>query len=1183
MNRITFIVVFFLAFVTSNFSDAQIVVNEISNRNSGQVLDGDNEVEDWIELFNASDSVCNLLGYYLSDDSAQIEKWGFSSYDLKAGEHLLVFASGKNKFPEGSWHWESAVLPEHNFSYTVPSDTTPANWKHPDFIPVEWNAGKAGIGYGDEDDSSVVSYKTLVVYARDSFLVPEDFRFADVVLHVDYDDGFIAWLNGVEIARSNIEGDPAWNSPAASNHEAMMYSGGLPESFFLDTAFVNSLLLTGKNVLAIEVHNVDSTSSDLSLIPFLSFLIDDSLSVFEKSPSWLLPTKLNSFHTNFKISGSGEKIYLSKSGSGVFETVWVHNLDHGWSLGRETDGADIWGIFIQPTPSQPNNTKLYSMFREPEPIFSVAEGFFPGEQSVFLSSSSPSSEIHYTLDGSEPDRDSPLFDSAAIVIPTSKVLRAICFSTADTLQSRSVANSYFINNTMHSLPVLSVITNSVNLYGTEGIFDNWFQEWERPCYVEYFDALGKKEFEQFSGIQIDGGAGGSRSNPQHSFRLEFGNNLYGDEDLEYPLFADRTERDDYKSVYLRNGSNQWLTFPFKDAMQCKIAANNTFNYYSASTPAVVYINGSYFGLYDMREKLNDQYFEKNYQANVDSAFHLLSLSYYYNSVLRALNGSVDTFFSDYERFLTLDPSDSVYLEKADEILDIDYYTDYIIAQSWMTNTDWPYNNIKIVNGDFTDYRWRFILQDLEWGLNPNGWTDYYTDHIKFMLDYSQDVPYLRFWKEMIKSPKYKNSFINRFADIMNSYYLPAETFPLAQAVYDSSFSEMRSEYVLWGGGESQADGKMIQYASNMSYFLSDLNKRSNVVRSNILKNFSLSAKYTIELQVQPENAGTIGINTIFPKDYPWQGVYFAGVPVRMEAKGSGNYVFDAWEPNNFIQDVNNPVIEADVKTNGHKFVARFKRQIPEQAVTISEINYRSTDVFPSTDWVELHNFGERSINLEGWYITDENSDHKWGILGSYDLPVDGRLVLASSISKFNNAYPGVQNVMGSFGFGLGSASDSVLLYDQNNILVAGLKYCSTKPWPTEPYDQGVTLELIDPYLDLCDPTNWFPGCIGGSPGTGFVRCDISDRSAELEILATTIFPNPAEEEINIVLSSGQNSKDIICRIYDIMGKIVFLEPVGITSPNSLKLSVSHLSEGIYIIQLSDGSNLQNLKFIKRKK
>jgi len=216
---------------------------------------------------------------------------------------------------------------------------------------------------------------------------------------------------------------------------------------------------------------------------------------------------------------------------------------------------------------------------------------------ISITTTSSTAEIRYTKDGSEPTTASTLYTGASIPVSISTIVRATSFSKAGKLPSLSVSNSYFMNKGGLTVPVISVITNNENLYGSSGIFDNWRQEWEKPCYVEYFNKDGKKEFEQFSGIQIDGGAGGSRENPQHSFRLEFNNKIYGEGDLNCKLIPDRPDRTKYKSIYIRNGSNQWMTFQFKDAMECKIMANNTNNYYSHCTPAVVYINGSYFGVY----------------------------------------------------------------------------------------------------------------------------------------------------------------------------------------------------------------------------------------------------------------------------------------------------------------------------------------------------------------------------------------------------------------------------------------------------------------------------------------------------------------------------------------------------------------------------------------------------------
>jgi hypothetical protein len=1176
------LVILFFALQYCYFSQAQVLINEVSNRNSGQITDEDGELNDWIELINFSGSVSNLKDYYLSDDPLNPEKWNCPAYKMQPGERLIVFASGKNRMITGESHWESPVLAEDTFNYIVPSVSTSQNWKQPGFVPDGWNFGKAGFGFGDNDDSSVVATTSIAIYIRKTFTLPSGFSFSDLALHVDYDDGFVAYLNGIEIARRNIDGSPTWESGASALREAMMYNpGGKPELIEVDTNLVKSILVEGENVFAIEVHNYNATSSDLSLIPFLSFLIDDSYSLFDLTPSWLLSSVSQRLHSNFKIDSKGERISLLNKLNSALDTVWAKDLSFGWSLGRTIDGGKNWGIFIEPTPSEANTTKAYSLSREPDVIFSIPGGFYPVKQTVSLSTSSPTAVIRYTLDGSEPLSTSTLYTGTPLSISSGKVIRACSFSTGDKLPGHSVANTYFIGTASHSVPVIAVSTNNTNLYGNTGIFDHWDQEWEKPCYVEYFDDKQKK-FEQFAGIQIDGGAGGSRSNPQHSFRLEFSNNSFGDGDVDYKLIPDREKRSNYKSIYIRNGSNQWLTFPFKDAMECKMMSYNTYNDYSRCTPVVIYINGSYFGLYEMREKVNDEYFEENYKASLDSSFHLLSLSYYYNLVLRALNGSVDTFTNDYNKFLSLNPASADYLLKADGIIDVNQYTDYIIGQSWIADNDWPFNNIKIVKGDFSSNRWRFILQDLEWSLNPNGWTTSYFDHINFMINYDSNVPYLRFWKELMRNTTYKKVFINRFADLMNSSYLPENTTGIAQAIYDSSYSEMRQEYVMWGGGVSEANSRMVQYATNMTTFKNELKNRTTTVRNNIVSNYSLTGKYSLELGVFPENKGVVQINTISPTTYPWTGVYFAGIPIRLEAKGTGNYVFDYWEPNAIIKDVKNPVIAADVKTTGYKFIAHFKVKTPAQAITISEINYSSTEIFPSTDWIELYNYGEAAVNLSGWFIRDEKADHKWVLLGAYILSPQERLVLAADINKFNSAYPNVQNVMGSFGFGLGTPADSVQLFNSNDVLVAGVKYSNAEPWPTGAFDQGMTLELLDPNSEISAADNWFAGCIGGSPGSMYTKCNELGTSSSTEVFMAELYPNPAIEEINIRIPLSNGNQQITCRIFDVMGREVMNTAFESSSQNTLRISVDELNDGIYVVQLSNGYYQQKLKFIKSR-
>ena len=136
---------------------------------------------------------------------------------------------------------------------------------------MAWNSGKSGFGYGDNDDSTVLT-QILSVFIRKEFAVEDISKCRKALLHIDYDDGFVAYLNGHEIARGNIGTPgipPAYNQGASSSsHEAKLYLGGRPEEFEIDSVF--KYLNQGENILAIQVHNYNTGSSDLTGIPFFT-------------------------------------------------------------------------------------------------------------------------------------------------------------------------------------------------------------------------------------------------------------------------------------------------------------------------------------------------------------------------------------------------------------------------------------------------------------------------------------------------------------------------------------------------------------------------------------------------------------------------------------------------------------------------------------------------------------------------------------------------------------------------------------------------------------------------------------------------------------------------------------------------------------------------------------------------
>lgn len=200
-------------------------------------------------------------------------------------------------------HWTALVNESSSWTYTIPSGSTSVNWKNPGFPTSGWSNGLASIGYGDGDDQSTIAAGTMSVYMRQTFTISDTSKIEEALLHVDYDDAFVAYLNGVEIARSNIGTvgvQPLFNDPAAGFHEGLLYQGMTPESFPLNKALLSTLLVNGTNVLAIEVHNESAGSSDFTALATFCVGVDDPLVHYQSIPTWFV-APLNFTSSNLPI------------------------------------------------------------------------------------------------------------------------------------------------------------------------------------------------------------------------------------------------------------------------------------------------------------------------------------------------------------------------------------------------------------------------------------------------------------------------------------------------------------------------------------------------------------------------------------------------------------------------------------------------------------------------------------------------------------------------------------------------------------------------------------------------------------------------------------------------------------------------------------------------------------------
>ena len=904
------LLVCFILFHQISFS--QVYINEGCNKNFTSSSDENGDASDWIELHNVGTSPLNLNGYALSDKPTVPNMWILPNLSIPAGGFQQIFCSQKNRFGSAPFQYG---LSEQNY-------TPQAGWsQHQLVTPFYWDGISNVVinicSYNNAQYTENSIFKqtaTTYISTIGSFIDGSPAACSANIASTYYQRPNIK-LNNAIIGTGNIQnGNTDYPAPFGNwywgaRHQMLIRASELSASG-LSAGMINSIgfevaATNGENYTYIDFHLNSTQISELT--------------------AEFIPLQGNLFHTNFKLDGGGETVYLFNPTQQLVSSLPVESPTADISVGLSPNGSAIVKWLV-PSPAASNNSSVFYNDSLKRPIFSKISGINNNAFYLKLSHNNlVPSKLVYTTNGSEPSFNSPTYTDS-IFIYQKMVIRAKVFPldpNGGYLPSQQTIGTY-IFNVSHGTPILLVTTDQSNLYGSTGIFDNWSTDWIKPAHAVYLnEGIGHPLlFERFTSMRMDGGAGGSRSQPQRSFRLSFDHGALGQAPVNYPLIPDRTDRTKYSEIYLRNGSNQYLTLPYKDASQVRMMSEGTKNYYSAYRPVTVYINGSYFGLYELREKFNSEYFEIHDGANKDS-LELLSLSYWYNLVLRAVEGDVDNFWNSYTDFQALNPLAPSYMNEADQLFDMKQYTDYIIGESWMGNVDWPGNNIKIYRSDKSNWRWRFALIDLELSMQPNGWTSCTDNHINYMLGQSTDNPYINIWLKSIQNTDYKNYFINRFADLMNTSYQTEVLLAREQTFFESMVTEMPNEFARWGD-PNNIGGQMEAFVTNHEVFQEQLSCRDSVVFEQLQAAFNLVKKVGIELDVLPVNGGKIALNTIQPNDYPWNGFYFDGVPISMIPVAQPGYEFSHWIPTAFVNDTLQDTLSTNITANFAFFTAVFK-------------------------------------------------------------------------------------------------------------------------------------------------------------------------------------------------------------------------------------------------------------------
>jgi hypothetical protein len=1159
------------------------LINEFMPSNTVTIADEDGDLPDWIELFNPGAAPIDLTGYGLSDDPDEPFKWIFPHGVIEPGQHRLVFASGKDR-TNVPGHWETILAAGDEWRYFVGLEEPPADWRSAEFDDSSWLSGPSRFGYRD-GDATVLPRKVnpsnqTSVYLRTTFAIADPDAVLRLFLHLDYEDGFVAYLNGSEVARSNIG---EIGTPPPHDEIAAANSGKGPEAFDLEE--VQALLVAGENTLAIQVHSLSAVHY-LSALPLLTLGLKSAPAAARGIPDFLqFPTVS---HTNFKIRSNGEPLFLTNSSGDLVDRIEGEQIPTDFSWGREPDGGEEWKIFPTPTPGASNLTEGFETFTGAVAI-EPAAGFHRDGTEVQMSAAGPGTRIYYTLDGAEPaDSVAMSLYTEPISVDSTTVVKARAYAPG-MLPGPVTTRTYLVGRDFE-LPVMSLSTHpdhffddKIGIYvkGTNGTYErkrynaNYGEDWERPVHVEFFEADGTLGFSIDAGVKIIGLAG--RTYPRKGMAL-FARSEYGYSEINYRIFPD-LPIEEFTALVLRNSGRDLVDHStlFRDEL-CQALVEDLDVDLMAYRPVIVYINGVYWGIHNLREKQNEEYLAAHQGVDPDEV-DILEL-YHGSPPPIVIEGDAAHYNAMIDFMSANDLSQQDHFDYVATQMYMDHFVAYIAAEIYLGNIDWLGNNMKFWRPRTPDGKWRWMLFDIDWGLGrASGGVRHNT--LEMATDPTGPGRYPAWTtfliRQLFKNQSFVEAYANRSADQMNSIFLPDRVARTVEEMKSVLEPELAHHFARWGGNLENWNRNLREQAL---YAV----ERPPHLRQFIMEKFGISGTAEVELNIDQPGAGTIKLNTLDIAAFPWSGTYFQGVPIQVTALSNPGYRFEGWSgtisPNLASTAID---LEGDISLTA-RFVADNQYL---NRIVINEINYNSPDDLDVEDWVELYNGYEVPVDVSGWVFNDGEDRRPYIIPGRTIIAPGGYLVLCRDTFQFRQAFPQVENYIGNFGFGLSRGGELIRLYNASGALVDSLSYDDESPWPLETDGEGSTLSLLSPHLDNSLPVSWGTSVIDGTPGrANEVRTVIEEVGGTVLPRTAALaqnYPNPFNSETVIAFSLPQADR-VRIDLYSSLGqRVTTLVAAHLQAGNyRVAFTAENLAAGPYFYRMQAGEFVQTKQMMLLK-
>ncbi len=972
-------------------------------------------------------------------------------------------------------------------------------------------------------------------------------------------------------------------------NEVLFKQNGIYYDFESDCASIVELInVSTANVNASDYFLSDHDDDILKWqLPNVTIAPNAKMIVFLSGKGLYTPEN----HTNFRI-GEGDNLTLSNATTIIDE---ISTLDQhlNYSYSRYPDGTGAF-VYSTPTINTANNNGV-SVFPT-KPGVNLVPGVYP--INTVISFNSSTLPVKYTVNGVEVKSTSQSAPSAIVLtdpnlrpnyfseIPTNPennapigqysqaradnrgwvepygnvskafILRTKTFST-NGIESEEKAYTYFTSLPSYNLPIISIITDSIGYFDNEtgiyvygndanGNYVNLGRKYERPAILQFFDSLGVFEKEITLGTRIHGN--GSRHSAHKSLRL------YSRFDYDTTKF-ELPNGDKLDVAILRNEGHS----PFcigRDYLSTEFVSDMDMDHAKAYLYAV-YLNGEFWGIHDLRSRLDAEYFSDRYGIS-DDGVAVSDFTY------GLIDGHLDNPTELDEITLFAENNDLTIQSNFDYItdkVDVNLLMDLFCSEIFLGNADFPRTNIGFwkYKDAKAESKWRHYIFDVDAAFGGSCDTvyksfnalDYYLQETT--ADFKKANRLLR---KMLMNPSFKALFINRMADLMNTEF-KAEVLQPKFTEYKNDIQDIRVDHVnrwRYPSTSSTLANRQTEVPSlnkwNLLHtgFGTYFSDRQRYVRNHFNAKFTIADSVRITLNVNNVNQGLIKINELYISKavsgvndlapFPWTGQYFASIPFPVTAISKRGYKFDSWSnvPSNTYSATVNTTSDLIISAN---FIAdpNFIEPMINEVLINNEYNW--PDEFGQfEDWIEIYNKNNYPITIEEYFLTDDISN-----------PTKYRL-------KPKNA-----SVIPANGYQLFFASDE----RNRGAAHTNFKLSANETLFLFAPDSTTIIDEIDlPALDVdfsygSSPNGSTNRVVFDSP-TPLNNNDLSSILELEKIKKTfTVYPNPNDG--TIVYTSISNDYNV----YNMQGSLI------LKATNTNQLPIAGLQSGTYLVVNKEGS------------